>query len=95
MAYRLEPVTRASLAGAPAVCRDCVFWQSKRGRSVAKARWAERVEDDWGAWGTLYHGEGDRLLGFVQYGPSGQFPRAYELPAGPPSADSRRSGGDR
>ena len=88
MAYRLEPVTRASLAGAPAVCRDCVFWQSKRGRSVAKARWAERVEDDWGAWGTLYHGEGDRLLGFVQYGPSGQFPRAYELPAGPPSADS-------
>ena len=88
MAYRLEPVTSASLAGAPAVCRDCAFWQSKRGRSVAKARWAERVEDDWGAWGTLYHGEGDRLLGFVQYGPSGQFPRAYELPAGPPSADS-------
>jgi hypothetical protein len=88
MAYRLEPVTKASLAGAPAVCVDCVFWQSKRGRSVAKDRWAERVEDDWGAWGTLYHGEGDRLLGFVQYGPSGQFPRAFDLPAGPPSADS-------
>jgi hypothetical protein len=70
------------------VCVDCVFWQSKRGRSVAKARWAERVEDDWGAWGTLYHGEGDRLLGFVQYGPAGQFPRAFDLPAGPPSADS-------
>jgi hypothetical protein len=88
MAYRLEPVTKASLAGAPAVCVDCVFWQSKRGRSAAKDRWAERVEDDWGAWGTLYHGEGDRLLGFVQYGPSAQFPRAFELPAGPPSADS-------
>jgi hypothetical protein len=88
MAYRLEPVTKASLAGAPPVCVDCVFWQSKRGRSVAKARWAERVEDGWGAWGTIYHGEGDRRLGFVQYGPSGQFPRAYELPAGPPSADS-------
>ena len=68
MAYRLEPVTKASLAGAPAVCVDCVFWPSKGGRSVAKDRWAERVEDDWGAWGTLYHGEGDRLLGFVQYG---------------------------
>jgi hypothetical protein len=88
MAYRLEPVTKASLAGAPAVCVGCVFWQSKRGRSVAKDRWAERVEDDWGSWGTLYHGEGDRLLGFVQYGPSGQFPRAFDLPAGPPSADS-------
>jgi hypothetical protein len=88
MAYRLEPVTKASLGGAPAVCVDCVFWQSKRGRSAAKDRWAERVEDDWGAWGTIYHGDGDRLLGFVQYGPAGQFPRAFDLPAGPPSADS-------
>ena len=50
---------------------------------MAKDRWAERVEDDWGAWGTLYHGEGDRLLGFVQYGPSGQFPRGVRAPGGP------------
>ena len=88
MAYRLTPVTRASLEGAPPVCVGCVFWQSRRGRSVAKDRWAERVEEDWGAWGTLYYAEGDRLLGFVQYGPSGQFPRAAELPAGPPSPDT-------
>jgi hypothetical protein len=88
MAYRLTPVTRASLEGAPPVCVGCVFWQSRRGRSVAKERWAERMEDDWGAWGTLYHAEGDRLLGFVQYGPSAQFPRAAELPAGPPSPDT-------
>ena len=88
MAYRLTPVTRASLEGAPPVCVGCVFWQSRRGRPVAKERWAERMEDDWGAWGTLYHAEGDRLLGFVQYGPSGQFPRAAELPAGPPSPDT-------
>ena len=88
MAYRLTPVTRASLEGAPPVCVGCVFWQSRRDRPVAKDRWAERMEDDWGAWGTLYHAEGDRLLGFVQYGPSGQFPRAAELPAGPPSPDS-------
>jgi hypothetical protein len=88
MAYRLTPVTRASLEGAPPVCVGCVFWQSRRGRPVAKERWAERMEDDWGAWGTLYHAEGDRLLGFVQYGPSAQFPRAAELPAGPPSPDT-------
>jgi hypothetical protein len=88
MAYRLTPVTRASLEGAPPVCVGCVFWQSRRGRPVAKDRWAERMEDDWGAWGTLYHAEGDRLLGFVQYGPSDQFPRAAELPAGPPSPDT-------
>lgn len=88
MAYRLLPVTRASLEDAPSVCVDCVFWQSRSGRSAAKDRWAERMEEDWGAWGTLYHGEGDRLLGFVQYGPAGQFPRAAELPAGPPSGDA-------
>jgi len=53
MAYRLSPVTRASLGDAPEVCVGCVFWQSRGGRSVEKERWAERVEDDWGAWGTL------------------------------------------
>ena len=46
------------------------------------------MEEDWGAWGTLYHAEGERLVGFVQYGPSSQFPRGSELPAGPPSADA-------
>ena len=31
MAYRLSPVTRASLHDAPPVCVDCVFWQSRSG----------------------------------------------------------------
>ena len=81
-------VTQASIAKAPAVCVGCVFWQSRGGRPAAKDRWAEKIEEDWGAWGTLYHAEGDRLLGFMQYGPSGSFPRASDLPAGPPSADA-------
>lgn len=88
MAYRLSPVTRASIQDAPPVCVDCVFWQSRGSRSVDKGRWAERAEESWGAWGTLYHAEGDTLLGFVQYGPAGLFPRAARLPAGPPSADA-------
>jgi hypothetical protein len=88
MAYRLSPVTAATIADAPPVCVDCVFWQSRPGRAAAKDRWAVRMEEEWGAWGTLYHGEGDRLLGFVQYGPADRFPRAAELPAGPPSADA-------
>ena len=46
------------------------------------------MEDDYGAWGTLYFGDGDRLLGFIQFAPSGHFPRAFELPAGPPSSDA-------
>jgi hypothetical protein len=88
MAYRLEPVTGVSVAGAPQVCAGCVFWQSRRNRPLEKDRWAERVEEDWGPWGMLYHGDGDRLLGFMQYGPAGHFPRAWELPAGPPSDDA-------
>jgi hypothetical protein len=66
----------------------CVFWQSRGNRAAAKGKWAERIEDDWGAWGTLYFGDDDRLLGFIQYGPAGQFPRAWEVPAGPPSEDA-------
>ena len=88
MAYGLEPLTRASLDRAPAVCVDCVFWQSRTGRPAVKTAWAERVEDDWGAWGTLYREEGDRLLGVMQYAPAAYFPRALELPAGPPSEDA-------
>ena len=88
MPSRLHPVTSASIAHAPPPCVGCVFWQSRGNRAAAKGRWAERIEDDWGPWGTLYFDEGDRLLGFIQYGPSGHFPRAFELPAGPPSSDA-------
>jgi hypothetical protein len=88
MAYRLEPVTGMSVPRAPQVCVGCVFWQSRGSRPTEKERWAERIEEDWGPWGMLYHGDGDRLLGFMQYGPAGHFPRAWELPAAPPSEDA-------
>jgi hypothetical protein len=86
MPYRLRPVSAASIEQAPPPCVDCVFWQSRAGRTAVKSRWAERIEDGWGPWGTLYHGDGDRLLGFIQFGPAEYFPRAFELPAGPPSS---------
>jgi hypothetical protein len=88
VAYRLQPVTTATAMDAPAVCAGCVFWQSRGQRQASKGRWAERIEEDWGPWGMLYHGDGDRLLGFMQYGPAGHFPRAWELPGGPPSDDA-------
>jgi hypothetical protein len=88
MPYRLHPVTAASIAHAPPPCVGCVFWQSRGERSAPKGKWAEKIEDDWGPWGTLYLGDGDRLLGFIQYGPAGHFPRAWEVPAGPPSDDA-------
>jgi hypothetical protein len=85
---RLRGLTGATLPSAPTVCHDCVFWQSKPGRRASKRRWIEKAEDDWGAWGTLYVDDDGRVLGAMQYGPSELFPRADELPAGPPSADA-------
>lgn len=87
MAYRLHPLTQVSLAHAPPPCVGCVFWQTGGRRPAEKDRWADRVEDEWGAWGTLYYGD-DRLLGAMQFAPSEHFPRAQELPAGPPSPDA-------
>ena len=88
MAPRVTGLTGATLPSAPTVCHACVWWQSRSGREVPKQRWIERAEDDWGAWGTVYYDEGGRVLGSMQYGPAPLFPRAWELPAGPPSEDA-------
>jgi hypothetical protein len=88
MAQRVTGLTSGTLERAPAVCQTCVWWQSREGRVASKDRWMERIEDDWGAWGALYRDDDGRLLGSIQYGPAGLFPRAAELPAGPPSDDA-------
>ena len=84
----LAGLTGATLETAPSVCHECIWWQSRAGRSVDKRRWILGTEDEWGAWGTVYHDDDGRLLGSMQYGPSDLFPRAAELPAGPPTADA-------
>jgi hypothetical protein len=81
-------LTGATLQTAPTVCHDCIWWQSRSGRRAEKQRWIEKIEDDWGAWGTVYHDADGRVLGSMQYGPAPLFPRAAELPAGPPSSDA-------
>jgi hypothetical protein len=88
MPTRLAGLTGATLETAPTVCHDCIWWQSRGLRETDKRRWIEKTEADWGAWGTVYYGEEGRVLGSMQYGPSGLFPRAAELPAGPPSDDA-------
>ena len=88
MTSRLAGLTGATLPTAPTVCHRCIWWQSKAGRTVDKDRWIAKAEDDWGAWGTVYYDDDGRVLGSMQYGPSELFPRAAELPAGPPSADA-------
>jgi hypothetical protein len=88
MADRVSGLTEWTLESAPSVCRTCVWWQSRGGRTASKDRWMERAEQDWGAWGALYRDDDGRLLGSIQYGPAHLFPRAAELPAGPPSDDA-------
>jgi hypothetical protein len=85
---RVAGLTGATLRTAPSVCHECVWWQSRSGRGATKARWIEKVEDEWGAWGTVYYDSDGRVVGSMQYGPARAFPRAAELPAGPPSDDA-------
>jgi hypothetical protein len=88
MPARVAGLTGATLETAPTVCHDCVWWQSRWDSPADKRRWRERAESEWGAWGTLYYDDDGRLLGSMQYGPAQLFPRAAELPAGPPSNDA-------
>ncbi|MBA2742188.1 MAG: hypothetical protein H0U46_09280 [Actinobacteria bacterium] len=88
MTTRLTGLTGATLESAPSVCQTCAWWQSRGNREVDKARWSERVETEWGAWGTIYLDDDGRVLGSMQCGPATFFPRAADLPAGPPSDDA-------
>jgi hypothetical protein len=88
MSARVAGMTGATIETAPTVCHQCVWWQSRGDRNTEKRRWIEKVEDDWGAWGAIYYDDDGHVLGSMQFGPSRFFPRAQELPAGPPSGDA-------
>jgi hypothetical protein len=85
---RIAGLTGATLDTTPSVCHDCAWWQARDGRSTDKRRWIREAEEEWGAWGTVYYDDDGRLLGSMQYGPARLFPRASELPAGPPTDDA-------
>jgi hypothetical protein len=86
---RVAGLTGATLEHVASVCHECVWWQSRTGgRRVDKRRWIERTETEFGAWGTVYCDDDGRVLGSMQYGAARLFPRAAELPAGPPSDDA-------
>jgi hypothetical protein len=88
VASQLAGLTKLTLETAPSVCHECIWWQSRGRRSVDKGRWMERLELEFGAFGTVYYDSDRRVLGSMQYGPAGAFPRAFELPGGPPSDDA-------
>jgi hypothetical protein len=84
----IAALTGATLETAPSVCHECAWWQSRAGREADKKRWIRATEREWGGWGTVYYDDDGRVLGSMQFGPSGIFPRAAELPAGPASDDA-------
>jgi hypothetical protein len=88
MVTRIAGLTKLTLETAPTVCHECIWWQTRGRRTTDKSRWMEKVELDFGAWGTVYYDSDGRVLGSMQYGPAPAFPRAYELPGGPPSDDA-------
>jgi hypothetical protein len=84
----VEHLTAATVDGAPAPCRGCMWWQTRpAGRPGDRERWKRDVEDEFGPWGKLYV-EDERVIGLIQYGPSERFARARGLPAGPPGRDA-------
>ena len=85
---KIAGLTGLTLETAPSVCHECIWWQTRNGRSTDKRKWIREVESEFGAWGTVYYDDDGRLLGSMQYGPAGLFPCAAELPAGPPSDDA-------
>jgi hypothetical protein len=85
---RVAGLTGVTLQDAPTVCHDCVCRQTRSGRTTDKRKWIEKAETEWGPWGTVYYDADGRVLGSMQYGPAELFPRAAELPAGPPSRDA-------
>jgi hypothetical protein len=85
---RVDGLTGATLERAPRVCHECIWWQSSSGDETDKRGWIDDAESQWGAWGAVYYDDDGRTLGSMQYGPAALFPRAWELPAGPPSDDA-------
>jgi len=85
---RLAGLTALTLQTAPSVCHECVWWQTRGRRDLDKDRWMEKVELEFGSFGTVYYDGDGRVLGSMQYGPAPLFPRAAELPGGPPADDA-------
>ena len=55
MAPRLTGLTKLTLETAPSVCHECIWWQTRGRREVDKDRWIDKLEDEFGAFGTVYY----------------------------------------
>ena len=88
MPSRVAGLTRGTIATAPSVCRECVWWQSRGNRTASKERWIERAEEESGEWGTIYYDDDGSVARLDAVRGLRAVPRAADLPAGPPSDDA-------
>ena len=86
---RIAGLTGATLPTAPTVCHECVWWQSRDGRTRRQAEVDPRDRGGVGRVGDgLLRRRRARCSGRCSTGRRDLFPRAAELPAGPPSDDA-------
>jgi hypothetical protein len=85
----VSPLTAGVRRALPPPCVSCVFWQHDRITTDERRKeaWVEAFGRRHGAFGRVLH-DADGFQGMVQYGPSGAFPRALGMPAGPPGRDA-------
>src|SRR3954470_20642253 len=88
MAPHLTGLTKLTLETAPTVCHECIWWQTRGRRTTDKGRWMEKIELDFGAWGTVYYDSDRRGLGSMQYGPAQARAGSFGVAGGPPSDGS-------
>ncbi|RJQ43591.1 MAG: hypothetical protein C4534_07790 [Gaiellales bacterium] len=80
MRFLVENLDGGGAALLPEECRACGWWQGfDDGWSDLDAgSWMEAAGDETGFWGKVATGDGE-LLGFIQFGPAGLYPRAREI----------------
>ena len=88
MTTRVGGLTGATRAGPGGLPRLRLVAVERRACAEASAPGSTRPRRSGGAWGAVYYDDDGRTLGSMQYGPAVLFPRAWELPAGPPSEDA-------
>lgn len=84
MIYELEDLNKYTLSMLGDRCRGCGWWQGYDGHwdTAQASAWGDAAKEAFDSWGKLALGDG-RLLGMVQYGPAGLFPRARDFAGGP------------
>lgn len=89
MIYELQDLVTDTSDSLSDACRGCGWWQGYNSHwdTAQAAVWADTAMETFGSWGKLALGDG-QLLGMVQFGPAGLFPRTREFPCGPVSDEA-------